>query len=349
MKQSSELQPSLPSKNCTGADACTKRSIIVDHCVVSYTEEESSVKLEYVPSERGRLNLDILIDGHHIDKSPFEVAVKLPLKQIGLDPRVADAGITPWGVAVTPSGGVAVTDRSQHKVVLYNREARHRLETLGKKNFLTRNKFLQPAGLCIDSEGNFVISELNSFSVKKCTRDGNILKTVGRFGCGNLQFKCPIDVGYNSHNSKFYVADLVNGEVQILNFNLSYYATIKKLHSPTGVAFDQAGNVYIIDNDMHSIFVFTPEGSFLRKFGGHGEKEGFLKAPFGICLDRNDVIYITEVDNNRVSLFRSDGAFLKYFGCSGGKEQLRKPHSIAVDACGFVYVCDTGNRRLLVF
>ena len=49
-------------------------------------------------------------------------------------------------------------------------------------------------------------------------------------------------------------------------------------------------------------------------------------------------------------MFTSEGQFVTSFGRKGeGPGELNSPDGIAVDDCGVVYVCDSGNNRVLMF
>ena len=47
-----------------------------------------------------------------------------------------------------------------------------------------------------------------------------------------------------------------------------------RLNRPTDIAFDNSGNVYVVDQRNHRIQVFSPEGDFVRQMGGarHGKR-----------------------------------------------------------------------------
>ena len=64
----------------------------------------------------------------------------------------------------------------------------------------------------------------------------------------------------------------------------------------------------------------------------------------------NGDIYVTDgYRNSRVHRFSGDGQLKMSWGTPGkGDGQLHLPHSIAIDAAGKLYVCDRGNRRIIL-
>ena len=53
---------------------------------------------------------------------------------------------------------------------------------------------------------------------------------------------------------------------------------------PHDVAFDSKGFVYINDRERNDIQKFTPDGKFIEKFGGKGEKLGEFKSPYSMAI-----------------------------------------------------------------
>jgi sugar lactone lactonase YvrE len=97
----------------------------------------------------------------------------------------------------------------------------------------------------------------------------------------------------------------------------------------------------------------TGWGSELNEPGGFGALEtGFSKNPFGpiaVFLDDNDRVWVSSL-NDRVQAFSTDGKFLYGIGNSGnGPGQFLRPHGMAMDSKGHLYVCDSSNQRIQKF
>ncbi len=120
--------------------------------------------------------------------------------------------------------------------------------------------------------------------------------------------------------------------------------------SPSGIAIDSQGRVYVSDEHLHRIAVFDATGRFLSMFGTEGTQEGEFDTPSGIAIDNQDNLYVADTYNNRIQKFTSDGRFQLSFGSQyDGIGGLRLPWGVTVDADGDVYVADWGNDRIQKF
>jgi hypothetical protein len=143
-----------------------------------------------------------------------------------------------------------------------------------------------------------------------------------------------------------------------------------EFNTPSGVATDNAGNLYVSDYFNARIEEFSSSGAFIKVFGkgvdqttgadvctaasgdtcqagSHGGAEGELNAPRGVAVDGSGNVYVADVLNDRVAVFSSSsGAFIKAFGSLGSAAgQLASPAGIASYG-GNVYIADPGNHRI---
>ncbi|MEW6247515.1 MAG: 6-bladed beta-propeller [Nitrospirota bacterium] len=126
--------------------------------------------------------------------------------------------------------------------------------------------------------------------------------------------------------------------------------------SPTGIALDNDGNIYVADTDNHSIQKFDKDGKFIARWGGEpSQEEGLFYYPRGLAIGPDGEVYVADSGNNRVQKFDSDGNCMHAWGRFGfawrgadlGKFDV--PWGIATDKEGNIYVSDTSNSRIQKF
>lgn len=129
-----------------------------------------------------------------------------------------------------------------------------------------------------------------------------------------------------------------------------------ELNSPTGIALDKNGNIYVADTDNHSIQKFDKTGTFLARWGGEpSSQEGQFYYPRGLAVGPGDAVYVADSGNNRVQKFDLEGNAQKAWGKFGfawrGADMGRfdVPWGITTDQDGHVYVSDTSNARIQKF
>lgn len=100
---------------------------------------------------------------------------------------------------------------------------------------------------------------------------------------------------------------------------------------PSGIAVNQAGEVFVVLQRDCTVSVYSPEGDLLRSFGKKGNDDADFKSPGSIFLDeQRDLLYI--VDKQNLQVFTTAGEWLRevvtpYF-----------PQCVAIDDQGTVFV-----------
>ena len=182
-------------------------------------------------------------------------------------------------------------------------------------------------------------------------------------------------------SGNIYVADLENhrirkitpaGVVTTLAGSSKGYAdgtgTAAKFSSPSGVAVDASGNVYVADMNNHRIRKITPAGvvttlagsgsyrivagKYVSDADGTGTAAEF-NAPNGLAVDASGNVYVADEQNHRIRKITPAGVVTTLAGSSkgyadgtGSGAQFSFPSGVSVDATGNVYVADRGNHRI---
>jgi DNA-binding beta-propeller fold protein YncE len=121
------------------------------------------------------------------------------------------------------------------------------------------------------------------------------------------------------------------------------------VHSPTGLAVDLNGDLYIADSGHHRIRKITAATGRISTIAGDGTPgdsgdEGpavraRLASPIGIALasgHRGVFVYVADSRNNRIRVIDPDG----HMTTLGGPSPLIAPTRVAYHPAGWLYVKD---------
>ena len=120
---------------------------------------------------------------------------------------------------------------------------------------------------------------------------------------------------------------------------------------PVTVAIASNGNVYVSDEWMHRISIFSGDGEYLGKWEERlGSGDGELNRPAGLAIDKDDNVFVVDSMNHRVQKFTPDGKFLSTFGSFGdGDGEFHMPWGIDIDKQGNIFIADWRNDRIQKF
>jgi len=119
------------------------------------------------------------------------------------------------------------------------------------------------------------------------------------------------------------------------------------LNSPSGVALDASGDVWVSDTGNNRVVEFSASGTDTGGFTPSGSYA--LNGPTGIAVNAAGDVFVADTGDNRVVEYSGSGTELNVFGTAGGSGALNSPSGVAISASGQVLVSDTGNNRVVVF
>jgi uncharacterized protein (TIGR03437 family) len=222
-------------------------------------------------------------------------------------------------------------------------------------------------GLALDTAGNLYIADTGNQCIRKVTN--GVITTVAGTGTSGFsgdngpatsaKLSGPAGVGLDSAQN-LYIADTGNRRIRKVSNGIvttvagggtgtgdNGPAASASLFYPEGVAFDQAGNMYIADFGASRIrkvsngVITTVAGNGTLGFSGdNGPAVGAgLNEPEGVAVDAAGNIYIADYFNNRVRKV-SNGVITTVTA------SVSLPAGVAADAAGNVYIADRGNGRI---
>jgi len=132
-------------------------------------------------------------------------------------------------------------------------------------------------------------------------------------------------------------------------------------HTPSALALDHEGNLYVADTGNHAIRKVAPDGlvTTLAGSGSPGYLDGVGRAaqfngPVGVAVDDAGIVYVADTYNDRIRRIAPDGTVTTLAG--NGKPGLLDgalpdagfdtPSALAAGRDGTLYVADTGNHAV---
>jgi sugar lactone lactonase YvrE len=204
---------------------------------------------------------------------------------------------------------------------------------VGDGNLATAAALIRPWGIAADAAGNVYIADSLNNRIRLLTPSGTISTFAGTGAYGFSGDGGP--------------------------------ATAAQFRTPTGLALDASGNLYVADSINNRIRTITPGGT-IRTVAGNGTA-GFagdggpatsaqLRNPQGVAVDGAGNLYIADNNNNRIRMVSPAGTISTVAGNGtagftgdGGaatSAQLRNPQDVAVDGAGNIYIADFNNNRV---
>ena len=240
----------------------------------------------------------------------------------------------PEGVAVDSSGNVYIADTTNSLIdevtpsgtlsIFAGSRGHSGTPTPGTA---TSSDLNHPDGVAVDGSGNVYIADTTNNVVEKVTPGGSLSIIAGTGTSGaptpgtatSSNLAGPIGVAADS-SGNVYIADTGNNVVEKVtpSGSLSIIAgtgtsgaptagpaTSSDLTSPTGVAVDASGDVFVADHSNQRVEEITPTGtlSFIAGTGNQGPPtpgtatSSDLSNPSGIALDRYGNLYIADLGN----------------------------------------------------
>ncbi len=124
----------------------------------------------------------------------------------------------------------------------------------------------------------------------------------------------------------------------------------KLFRNPSGLALDQEGSIYVVDDSDERVKKIDPEGTIIGNWYSGGKDFKKLKRCRGIAVDIQGYIYVTDVKKHSVLKFDHQGQFIKKWGKEGKEPaEFQRPLGIAIDSDNDIYVVDSLNHCIKKF
>ncbi|XP_023319550.1 E3 ubiquitin-protein ligase TRIM71 isoform X2 [Eurytemora carolleeae] len=267
------------------------------------------------PHVEGDHHIYVQLNSVSIPGSPFHCVVRSgrdyttigsPVCVFGREGTKDGEMCRPWGVCCTKEGWIAVADRSNNRVQLFQQNGtfHHKFGVEGKGP----GQFNKPSSVCCDSRNRLIVSDKDNHRIQIFSIDGSFIMKFGEKGSEPGQFNYPWDVAVNSQDS-ILVSDTRNHRLQLFTPNgefLKKYGfegqSWKHFDSPRGVCFSADDQTVVTDFNNHRLLVIRANFENAQYLGSMGTQDGEFTRPNGITVDDEGNIIVADSRNNRIQV-----------------------------------------------
>jgi hypothetical protein len=190
----------------------------------------------------------------------------------------------------------------------------------------TKASFQYPNGIAVDSLGNVFVADTGNNLIRKINPSGVVTTFAGTGQIGN-----------------------------------SNTSTDTSFNSPSGIAVDTLGNVFVADTLNHQIRKINSSG-VVTTFAGNGQQgsangtgiDASFNGPRAIAVDSSGNVYVADDLNNLIRKIKPSGLVTTLAGTgqlssvngTGTDASFNRPRGITVDKSGNLFVADSYNHLI---
>lgn len=190
--------------------------------------------------------------------------------------------------------------------------------------------FYIPLAVALDSAGTLYVSDAFNHTIRKVSPDGNVTTFAGSPGV----------IGTTDANG-----------------------SLARFNKPAGLVFDNLGNLYVADNDSHTIRKITPAGdvtTIAGTAGVSGSADGTGTAasfnlPTWLAIDNAQNIYVTDLGNQTIRKITPGGVVTTFAGTTGVRgsangirtaAEFNDPYTLTFDRAENLFVAEFNGHTI---
>ncbi len=188
----------------------------------------------------------------------------------------------------------------------------------------TTAQFNAPTAVAVDGAGNMYVADAANHVIRRVTAAGVVTTLAGTAGSAG---------------------------------NADGFGATARFNTPSGIAIDASGTIYVADAGNHVIRSVSLGGSvstvagtpgLLGNSDGPGSSARFA-FPSGVAVDSSGNIYVADSSNNKIRKIvpgagTYDVSTITLLDGSGNPVSLQLPNGVAVDSSFNIYVADSRNH-----
>nr|WP_307732168.1 NHL repeat-containing protein [Massilia aurea] len=288
----------------------------------------------------------------------------------------------PYGVAIGPRGAIYVADGGEaNRIRVVRPDGAVSTLAGGKEGFVdglgAAAAFNTPSAIALDHLGNLYVADTGNHAIRRIAPGGAVTTLAGNGSPGYVdgigraaQFNGPVGIAVDDAGI-VYVADTYNDRIRRIapDGTVTTLAgtgkpnlfdgpgTAAAFDTPSALAVDHDGNLYIADTGNNAVRRLRPDGTVdTLALPPEAERRPALRRPVGLAVTRDGYLYIVASAGGRILQMTPTGEFRPLedtdhplepngFG-SDGTVQLNGPRGIAVARDGSLVVADANAHRL---
>jgi sugar lactone lactonase YvrE len=249
-----------------------------------------------------------------------------------------------------------------------------------------------PQGLALDTANRLYIADTHNHRIRELDLTSGTLITIAGSTPGfsgdagqatSAQLNLPTALALDTAGN-LYIADTGNHRIRKINLTTAVITTIAgtgtqgssgdngpaasaAIDSPTGLAIDSAGNLYLADTHNHIIRKITASTGTITTIAGNGSS-GFsgdtapatsatLALPHGLSLDATGNLYLADTENHRIRRIDAISGVITTVAGDGTQAfsgdngpaiaaSLDSPNATSLSPANLLTLSDTGNQRI---
>jgi sugar lactone lactonase YvrE len=246
-------------------------------------------------------------------------------------------------------------------------------------------RFKDASGIAVGARGTLLVTDLKAGTIRRIDAAGEVTTTAGKADVHGQQdgpgadarFRQPTNIAVDS-TGVVYVTDPVASVVRRISPDgiVTTWAgradvkgsadgpgSVARFRTPTGIAVDKYGTVFISDEWDDVIRRITPTGevsTFAGRAGQRGSADGPVdvarfNVPAGLAVDALGNLYVCDFGNRTIRKITPQGQVSTAAGKAGTREpaadgtgpaaRFSSPLGVAADRLGNLYVADAYTVR----